>query len=160
MTDPYDAFCGLLRENRKAMFRVALGILRNSADAEDAVSEATVKAYTYFNKLRKTESFKPWVMRILVNEAYAVANKRRQADSLEDIPEEPAVPGGEAPLLDSLALWDAVRQLEDEFRAVTILFYYEDMSIKEIAGILQIPVGTVNSRLSRSREKLRAILKE
>ncbi len=113
MTDQYETFCDLIREHRKAMFRVARSILRSDADAEDAVGEATVKAYISFGRLRKLGSFK---------------------------------------------LWSAVGQLGDEFRAVTVLFYYEDLSIREIGRILRIPVGTVNSRLSRAREKLRAIL--
>ena len=61
-------------------------------------------------------------------------------------------------MLEFHELWDAVQQLSIEFRTVTVLFYYEDMSIKEISKILKLPQGTINSRLNRSREKLKTIL--
>ena len=156
MTDHHEVFCVLIREHRNSLFRVARSILRSDADAEDAVGEATVKAYINFGRLRKLGSFKPWIMRIVVNEAYAIAKKRRHFESLENVPED--TPGPTQ--TDSMALWSAVGQLSDEFRAVTVLFYYEDMSIREIGRILGIPVGTVNSRLNRAREKLRVILKD
>ncbi len=158
MNDAYEPFCGLIREHRTALFRVARAILRNDTDAEDAVSEATVKAYISFGRLRKRESFKPWVMRILVNEAYTLLRKRKNHEPLESI----SVSGGGAPPspVDTLALWDAVARLPEEFRVVTVLFYYDDMSIKEISKILRVPVGTVNSRLSRARERLRTLLTE
>jgi RNA polymerase sigma-70 factor (ECF subfamily) len=158
MTDSFELFCSLVRAQRDALFRVASSILRNDADAEDAVSEATLKAYIHFGRLRRVESFKPWIMKILVNESYAIARKRKSFEPLDNIPEET----GEVPLspADSLALWNAVSQLPEEFRAVTVLFYYEDMSIKDIGKILRVPIGTVNSRLSRARERLRVLLTE
>ena len=158
MQDTYDTFCRLLREHRRALFRVARSILRNDADAEDAVSEATVKAYANFGRLRQPESFKPWIMKILVNEAYAIAKKRMYCEPLENVPEDGdwTVPSPE----EALALWTAVLRLPAEFRCVTVLFYYDDMSIKEISKVLKLPTGTVNSRLSRAREKLRGILTE
>lgn len=74
---------------------------------------------------------------------------------LDDI----AVEDNNSEAIESHELWDAVQLLSVEFRTVTILFYYEDISIKEISKILNLPQGTVNSRLNRSREKLRSILK-
>ncbi len=56
---------------------------------------------------------------------------------------------------DTLILWDAVNKLNEKYRVVTILFYYENMSIKDIGKILRIPTGTVNSRLNRSRSLLK-----
>jgi RNA polymerase sigma-70 factor (ECF subfamily) len=156
MTETNELFISLMREYRKSLFRLANSILRNDADAEDAVSEATVKAFQNFGRLRKPESFKPWMFKILVNEAYAIARKRRNHESLDNLRDDGA---GEPPV-DALAIWSAVLELPDEYRSVTVLFYYEDMSIREIGRILNIPVGTVNSRLNRSREKLRAIFKE
>ncbi len=92
-------------------------------------------------------------MKILVNEAHSIARKRKATVPLEDMPVE----SGNSDMLESYELRDAVRQLSAEFRTVTILFYYEDMSIREISKILNLPQGTVNSRLNRSREKLKTI---
>jgi len=155
MIERQKKFCSLIREYRLGLFRVAKGILRNDTDAEDAVSETTCKAFANLDKLRNFESFKPWVMKILVNEAYTMANKRKRTEPLDDI----AVEDNNSEAIESHELWDAVQHLSLEFRTVTILFYYEDISIKEISKILNLPQGTVNSRLNRSREKLRSILK-
>ncbi len=147
-------FGNLIREYRLGLFRVAKGILRNDTDAEDAVSETTCKAFANLDKLRNFESFKPWVMKILVNEAYTIANKRKRIEPLDDI----SVEADHSKAIQSNELWDAVQLLRVEFRTVTILFYYEDISAKGISEIMNLPLGTVHSRLNRSREKLRSIL--
>jgi len=154
MTEQHEKFCSLMKDYRPGLFHDAKGILRNDTDAEDAVSETTCKAFANLNKLRNFESFKPWVMKILVNEAYGIARKRKRTEPLDDISDE----SGNSDILESLELWNAVKLLNVEFRTVTVLFYYEDMNIKEISKILNLPQGTVNSRLNRSREKLKTIL--
>lgn len=78
VTERQEKLCNLIREYRLGLFRVAKGILSNDADAEDAVSETTCKAFANLDQLRNFASFKPWVMKILVNEAYAIANKRKR----------------------------------------------------------------------------------
>lgn len=156
MTEQHEKFCSLMQEYRSRLFRVAKGILRNETDAEDAVSETTCKAFANLYKLRSFDSFKPWVIKILVNEAYGIARKRKRTESLDDISDE----SGNSYMFESHGLWDAVQHLSAEFRTVTVLFYYEDMSIKEISKILNLPQGTVNSRLNRSREKLKRFLQE
>jgi len=155
MTEQHEKFCSLLREYRSGLFRLAKGILENDADAEDAVSETIYKAFANLDKLRNLESFKPWIMKILVNEAYTIAKKRKKTEPLDYI----EVAANDWETIETHELWNAVQALSDEFKAVTILFYYEDMSINEISKILNLPKGTVNSRLNRSREKLRLILR-
>jgi RNA polymerase sigma-70 factor (ECF subfamily) len=155
MTEQHEKFCSLLREYRPGLFRLAKGILKNDADAEDAVSETIYKAFSNIDKLRNFESFKPWIMKILVNEAYTIAKKRKKTEPLDYI----EIAANDSVTIETHELWNAVQALGDEFKAVTILFYYEDMSIKEISKILNLPKGTVNSRLNRSREKLRLILR-
>ena len=154
MTDNQEKFCSLMREYRTDLYRIAAGILRNHTDAEDAVSEMTCKAFANFHKLKSLESFKPWAIKILVNEAYNIAKKRGRVEPLDDTTDECM----HTDMLEAYELWNAVQLLDDEFRTPTILFYYEDMSIKEIGKILSLPQGTVNSRLYRSREKLKKIL--
>lgn len=78
MTEQHEKFCSLLREYRSGLFRLAKGILENDADAEDAVSETIYKAFANLDKLRNFESFKPWIMKILVNEAYSIAKKKKE----------------------------------------------------------------------------------
>lgn len=153
--DRNEQFCAQVSEYKFNMFRLAKSILHHDTDAEDAVSEAILKAYANLPALRKMESFKGWIMKILVNESYKISNQRKKVYYLDQIemPDEVKTP-------DHKELWQVVEGLEEEFRIVTILFYYEDMTIKEISKILDLPIGTVKSRLNRARGKLKEILTE
>ena len=154
MIKQHEEFCNLIKEYRTGLFRVANGILKNNIDAEDAVSETIYKAFANLHKLRSFDSFKPWLMKILINEAYGIIRERKKTEPLEEM----SVGTENHDIDEALELWNAINLLNIEFRLVTVLFYYEDMSIKEISKILKLPIGTVNSRLNRSREKLKIIL--
>ena len=148
-----EEFCDQIRIYRNNMFRIAMGVLRNNADAEDAVSESIVNAYEHIETLREYSKFKPWVMRITINEAYRIAKKRNHFDLWSDgnIPDIPFKD-------QSNELWSVVSSLENDFRIVVILYYYDDCSVKEISKILSIPTGTVKSRLSRAKGKLKEMI--
>lgn len=148
-----EVFAELVRENKVPMYRLAYGILRNQMDAEDAVSEAVVKAFERLSSLREPEKFKPWMMQIVANEAKKLYGKKKRVDLVED--------ASEMKLYHEDAkneLWDIVVRLDEKSRAVVILFYYEQLSLKEIGGVLDISEGTVKSRLFRAKEKLRVLL--
>ena len=142
-----------IKQLKYDLFRVANSILRNYADAEDAVSESILKAYDKRNSLKTKEKFKPWIMKILVRECYAMRRKSREIACDDSVPVAAEHSFEES----SYELWDILCQLPEEFRVVTVLFYYEDLEVKEIAKILRLAEGTVKSRLSRAREKLRKL---
>lgn len=150
-----EQFCAHIKEYKLNMFRLAKSILQNDSDAEDATSEAILKAYENLGNLRSFTSFKPWILKIVSNEAYLLAKRRKKVIYKEDIeiPEEQiAHLTGE--------LWSVVNILSEEFRAITVLYYYEDLSVRNIAKVLNLPTGTVKSRLARARQKLRVLLSE
>lgn len=146
-------FCSNVSEYKLNMFRLAKSILHNDIDAEDAVSEAIFKAYDKLHTLKNLDSFKPWIMRILINESYKISNRRKKVVFLDetDIKEEIIEN-------DNQELWNMVEKLDEKFRTVTVLFYYEDLSIRGIGEVLGLPTGTVKSRLSRARNKLKEML--
>ncbi len=142
-----------MKAYKSNMFRIANSILKNYADAEDAVSESFLIAYTNFHSLRDIEKFKSWIIKILVRECYKLQKKRRRFSDYKKMPE--------IGVMDNYAtgeLWEIVSRLDTKFRTIIILFYYEDMDIKTIANSLSLSQGTVKSRLSRGREKLRQLL--
>lgn len=148
-----ETFCGLIREYTPALYRLALGMLHSREDAEDVVSESVLKAYEKLSTLRKTEYFRAWLMQIAVNETKRVYAKNKRyilAENIEDY--MPAFEDGYH------ELWDIVVELDIVYREVIILYFYEQFSIKEIAQILHIPGGTVKSRLSRGKKKLKESL--
>lgn len=149
-----EAFEGLINEYKSNMYRLALGILQNQYDAEDAVSEAILKAYINLDKLRSADKFKAWILQITANEAKMIYKKQKRHFFMERV--ETRMPAFEA---DYHELWDVVMGLDGPYREVILLFYYERFSITEIARILQIREGTVKSRLARGRNKLKELLK-
>lgn len=148
-----EQFCTCVTAYKLNMFRLAKSILHNDTDAEDATSEAILKAYNNLKYLKSFASFKPWILKIVINESYSLANQRKKVMLLEDleVSEENVVK-------DTGELWSVVKTLDQEFRTITILFYYEDMSIKDISKTLDLPAGTVKSRLARARQKLKVLL--
>ncbi|MDE6314712.1 MAG: RNA polymerase sigma factor [Lachnospiraceae bacterium] len=150
-----DVFIKTVRENQTAMFRLAYSIVGNKEDAEDTVSEAILKAFTHLGELRKRKKMKAWLFQILVNESKTCLKKRNRMELREDIC---GFEGKEK--VPSYGLFEFVNQLEDIHKEVVLLFYFEEFNIKEIAGILDISVGTVKSRLSRARGKLKMFLEK
>ena len=139
-----------------AMFRVARALLPTDADAEDAVANAMLSAWKHLSALRDPARIRPWLMAITANcarEMHRQATRRPRTTALKDAEQLPAAsPASEK----EDGLWDAVQALPAEYRAVLVLFYYEELPIREIARALRLPQGTVKSRLARGRERLRA----
>lgn len=149
-------FVQAVREHRAAMYRVALSMLRVQADAEDAVSEATVQAYAHLGALRQRECARAWLMRITVNACHA-ALRRKKREAVREIGEAELVAEGPQA---SAPVWALVAQLPPRYGCVLQMFYGEDMRVEEIARALRLPKGTVSSRISRGRRMLRERLEK
>ena len=148
-------------------FRTAYVVAGNAADAEEAAQDAFVKAYRALWRFRAGAAFKPWLLRIVANEA---RNRRRSAGrrsalALRAAQEPPgeAAPSPEAALVGAERreeLIAALNRLSDDDREAIACRYFLDLSEAETAAALGIRRGTVKSRLSRALERLRAELEE
>ena len=148
-----DKFVELIQGYTANLYRLALGILHNPSDAEDAVAETVLKAYEKLHTLRRAESFKAWLMQITANEARRIYAKSKRTAPVDDIEEYmPAFKD------EHHELWDVVMKLDVVYSEVIILFFYEQLSQKEIGKILGIAEGTVKSRLARGKKQLRELL--
>ncbi|WP_428848890.1 RNA polymerase sigma factor [Terribacillus saccharophilus] len=152
-----EAFSSLIQENKRNLYRVAKGILHHEADVEDAIQITILKAYENISKLRVADYFKTWLIRILINECKSMLRKRYRTVYLDNSNHETA---SIEDTYENLELQEALYSLKEKLRIVTVLFYYEDLSTKEIAKILSIPEGTVRSRLSKARILLQIKLSE
>lgn len=169
-----DRFAELVRRYQQQAYKLALSVLRQPADAEDAVSEAFVKAFTALPRCRDDTNFKSWLLKITYNCCLDIFRKRKRLD----VPLDTAESAGDGAAYASLAgmreddpqdvlereemrqtVWQALHELTPEERAAVILKYYHDSSYQEIAAILRWPAGSVASRLYRAREKLSLRLK-
>jgi RNA polymerase sigma factor (sigma-70 family) len=144
-------------------FRTAYVIARNASDAEDAAQDGFVKAWRALGRFRAGAPFRPWLLRIVANEA---RNRRRSAGrranlALRAATQEPsgdAAPSPEAALLSSeqrAALLAAVNELPEDQQTVVSLRYFLGLSEHEVAETLGVPQGTVKSRTARALERLR-----
>jgi RNA polymerase sigma-70 factor (ECF subfamily) len=165
-------FQELLVPELPALFRTALRMTRNREDAEDLVQEAITKAFAAFDRFEEGTNFRAWIFKILTNtfiNNYYRLRDRQKAPSLEEMEDEtsfqPSFEGvtPEEALLNTLTREDILRAIESlplEFRAVVVLTLVEGFSYKETAEILDIPIGTVMSRLHRGRKLLQKLLWE
>lgn len=151
-----ERFANAVTEYQADMYRVCRALLENNADAEDAVSEAVLRAWAAFGNLRDYNSLKSWLIKIAVNCAYEHRRKSSRLVYQGDL--EPLA--GTVTEARDLGLWDIIMRLPDEFRAVTVMYYFEDMPTGDIAKALKVRTGTVRSRLARAREMLRKVLEE
>ena len=149
-----DDFAVQIMDMKKTLYHVACGILRSEADREDAVQECILKAWEKRDSLKSDAAFRSWVTRILINECYDICRRSSKIIVMDELPE--AV----APEMDNRDLRDAIGKLEDIYRLPILLFYVEGFSIREISRMLQIPEGTVKSRLHAGRGKLKILLGE
>ncbi len=151
-----ERFVQAVRDHGPAMFRAARATLNSDADAEDAVGEALLRAWQSWDRLRDPNAVRAWLLKITVNCAYAQRRKLGRVTVVEDM-ETLAGSGVDRPYED---LWEAVSALPPEYRVTVTLFYYEDMTLEQIAKTLGVARGTVKSWLSRAREQLRKLLRE
>ena len=130
-----------------ALYRVSAMLLRRSEDQKDAVQSCLLKAWSNRSQLREDSKFRPWLMRILVNECHTLLRKSRNM-ILTDVPEQITEPV-------DFSLRETVEGLPLKLREVVALHYMEGWPVEDVAHILHIPKGTVKSRLSRARMLLR-----
>ena len=151
-----ERFVAQVTELQETLYRTARSILRNEQDAQDAVQEAVTQAFARLHTLRDPAKFKPWLLRILVNTCYDACRRRRSTVYLEAVEETLAAPQSDCE--ERMSLWSAVMRLPEEQKAVVTLFYYEDLPIRAISEVLGVTQGTVKTRLSRARRRLRQML--
>lgn len=144
----------LYSQCHKKLFATALQLTSKYYVAEDILQETVISAYENFGKLRNKQFFVTWITRILINNCnkYYKKSKRIETCQLEEI----ANLSGE----DSNTDFDIdymLSMLDRKHREVVCLKYFSELSLEEISQVLNIPLGTVKSRLSRAMDKLRII---
>lgn len=146
------AFSSLYMEMMPGLYRLALSMLHNTADAEDAVQQAALKAWQVSGRIRPGGE-RMYVTRILINVCHDIQRQRMRAFPVSKVPEGPEQPQHEG-------LKDALDRLPEKLRTPLLLMYLEGWSEREIASMLRMTPYAVKSRLRRGRAALAEILHE
>lgn len=147
----------LVEAHYSALYRYAYRLSGSAADAEDLTQDAFCKAQMQLHQLRDPDRAKPWLFTILRNGyLHRIRNEQSKKhcalDAVGDIAGKPPDP---LPPIDSEDLQRALNDLPEPFRTPVILFYFEEFSYRDIAEQLNVPIGTVMSRLARAKVHLR-----
>jgi RNA polymerase sigma-70 factor (ECF subfamily) len=156
-----NAFAGLVRLHQRRAYLVARAIVTVHEDAEDAVQDGFVRAHQAMDRFDTSQSFGPWLNRIVANAALDIARRRkvRSTDELTEALRSPfRDPAEDAELKGRLA--SALAALPERARSVIVLHDVEGFTHAEIGEMLGIPGGTARSDLHHARQKLRVLLKD
>lgn len=137
---------------QNTLYAAAMAIVQNATDAEDVVQEAVLRGWIKRHSLKSPEYFNTWLTRILINTAINHRKKKRPT-LIAAVPHGRSARGDER-----IDIRRAIAALDEKTRLATVLYYFEDMPIEQIAQVLSLRQGTVKSRLFRARAKLRDIL--
>jgi RNA polymerase sigma-70 factor (ECF subfamily) len=151
---------GLVEENYSALYRYAYRLSGAAADAEDLTQEAFCKAQARFAQLRDPSRARPWLFSILRN-AYLHrlrAERHARCVSLDDVGDLPEPSPEALPDVDPEQLQQALNELSEVYRTPLILYYFGEFSYREIAEQMDLPIGTVMSKLARAKAWLRTRL--
>lgn len=155
-----EAFERLINSVKTKLYKTGMAILKNDDDTCDAIQETLLSAYKNINNLQKEEYFATWITRILINKCYDIIRKNKKITTINKELEVSENASYYDVYSEESSLERTLNMIEPELKVVSVLYYYDDFSIKEISEMLNIPEGTVKSRLSRAREKMYEILKK
>lgn len=155
------AFAELIEQYKLPIYKTAKSILKDEDDVCDAIQDTALSIYKNIQNLKNEEYFKTWVIRITINKCYDILkkhklNNEKMLKAQKDVAELQT--NFDNNVILQTDLQTTLELLEENLRTVTVLYYYNDLSISEISDILNIPKGTVKSRVFRAREKLYEIL--
>jgi len=158
-----EAFAGLVRVYQARLFGLALMMVREPAGAEEVTQDAFLRAFTHLNRYDERRPFYPWLATIAVRLSQNWLRRRQQTAARERAPLESAQePGADPDTLGSLiedegsrALWRAIAALPSGERTAVMLYYRDEMAVRDIARALGVTAGTIKTLLFRGRRHLR-----
>ena len=157
----------LVRQHEVGVFRLALSIVGDPAEAAEITQETFIAALRSLRGYRENQTFKAWLYTIALNQSRSRLRKRKVIERLlttlsgifqlesqkQKTPEETILQSEK-----EAAIWNSLKQLKEQHRLVVILRYFHELSIAEISEILAVNEGTIHSRLHSAREKLKSSL--
>lgn len=144
--------------NKQRLYRMSWSYLKNNEDVEDVFHNTIIKVVENINKLQNEQAFEGWFVSILLNECRQILRDRRKVQPSDyiELHDEACSTEDRA---ESVDLIDGLKSIDEEYKELIILKYYSGYSQKEIAEILNMPLGTVKTKLFRGLKMLRSMLR-
>ena len=155
------AFAELIDKNKLSIYKTAKAILKDEDDVCDAIQDTALAIYKGIKNLENEKYLKTWIIRITINKCYdIIAKQKLNKEKISNVKMNVNEIHNDLDktIIQKTDLERAVNLLEEDLKVVTVLYYYDDLSVTEISSVLNIPKGTVKSRVFRAREKLYEIL--
>lgn len=144
-----EAFVRLIDRHRQCMYATAMAVLHQEDDALDAIQDTILTVWLKLPTLRNTGYFKTWMTKVLVNTCCTQLRKKSREIAAEEIEEA----ARDTDVETAMDVKEVLKKLTEDDRLILQLFYYEDLSVHQIADILSLKPGAVKMRLARSRQR-------
>ncbi|MFS0577390.1 sigma-70 family RNA polymerase sigma factor [Sporosarcina sp. 179-K 3D1 HS] len=154
-----EAFQAIIHEEKEKLYKMAYVYMKNEEDALEVFQETVYKSLTAIASLKQDEYFSTWITRILINTALASLKKKQKVVPLSSEILENWEEADEVAHEDQLDLLQAMEEIEEKYKTVLLLRYYQDYTIGQIAAFLSCPEGTVKTNIRRGLAILRTKLK-
>ena len=154
-----EAFANLIKINKVYLYKTAYMYVKDEEKSLEVLQETITRGLTNINKLKNPQYFKTWITRILINVAIDMNRKNSKTEQLTEtspiVEEKMSIS-----LEERLDLYNAVDLLSENYKTVVIMKYFNDMKVKDISKVMNIPENTVKTYLNRAKGSLKNILKE
>ncbi len=154
-----ESFGILIKNNKEYLYKMAFLYVKDEQDALEVIHETVYRAFLNIEKLKKAKFFNTWITRILINVSIDFLKKKGKNERLDE--STPIIKEKcEISTEEKLDLYNAIDLLNDNYKTVIIMMYFNDMKIKDISKVMEIPENTVKTYLRRAKQALGEVLKE
>lgn len=153
-----EVLLSLIKLEKEKLYRTAYSYVRNEADALDIFQKTVLIAIESIHQLREPKYFSTWLMRICINTSLGVLKEQKKVILMNE-PNRNSFSLDTEKSAEKLDLLDAIFKLDEKYKTILILRYYEDLTFQQIAELLDEPIGTVKSKGKRALAKIKHLLK-
>ena len=154
-----ESFGILIKSNKEYLYKMAFLYVKDEKDALEVIHETVYRAFLNIEKLKKAKFFNTWITRILINVSIDFLKRKGKNQMLDE--STPIIKEKcEISTEEKLDLYNAIDLLNDNYKTVIIMMYFNDMKIKDISKVMETPENTVKTYLRRAKQALGEILKE
>lgn len=152
-------FYELIEPIHADLYRMAFVYVQNETDAVDILQQAIIQAFERIESLKEPSYFKTWMIRIVINCSKTYLSKMKKLEITDPLELVDVQSASHTYMEEEMDLWAALQSLEEKYKTVLLLRFYQDYTVPEVAAILEMPLGTVKTNIRRGLMQLKQKLK-